>query len=121
GSCPNINCLPSKNEIWSAGVAHTVSGAGAFGVTSGPIAVDMAKVVARKRAMVDGLVAFHLERYQASGAELIMGSARLVAPKTVEVALNDGGARVIAAGKLFLNVGTHASIPPVPGLKDVHP
>ena len=121
GSCPNINCLPSKNEIWSAGIAHTVSRAGEFGVTSGPVAVDMAKVLERKRDMVDGLVAVHLERYEASGAELVMGSARLVAPKTVEVALNDGGTRVIGAGKLFLNVGTHASIPPVPGLRDVHP
>lgn len=25
GSCPNINCLPSKNEIWSARVAHSVA------------------------------------------------------------------------------------------------
>ena len=50
-----------------------------------------------------------------------MGTARLVAPKTVEVALNDGGTRVIVAGKLFLNVGTHASIPPMPELRDVHP
>src|SRR5262245_58526477 len=24
GSCPNINCLPSKNEIWSAKVASLV-------------------------------------------------------------------------------------------------
>ena len=23
GSCPNVACLPSKNEIWSARVAHT--------------------------------------------------------------------------------------------------
>jgi pyruvate/2-oxoglutarate dehydrogenase complex dihydrolipoamide dehydrogenase (E3) component len=22
GSCPNINCMPSKNEIWSANVAY---------------------------------------------------------------------------------------------------
>ena len=28
GSCPNINCLPSKNEIWSAGVADMVAHAG---------------------------------------------------------------------------------------------
>src|SRR3546814_10351802 len=33
GSCPNINCLPSKNEIWSAGVARIVARAGGFGVT----------------------------------------------------------------------------------------
>lgn len=116
GSCPNINCLPSKNEIWSAGVAQTVSRAGEFGVSTGPVSVDMHKVVQRKRAMVEGLVAFHLERYKATGAELIMGSARLVASKTVEVALNDGGTRLLAAQMLFLNVGTHATIPPIPGL-----
>ena len=121
GSCPNINCLPSKNEIWSAGVADIARRAGAFGVTTGPISVDMAQVVRRKREMVDGLVTFHLERYRASGAELVMGSARMVAPKTVEVGLNNGGTRRLIAAKLFLNLGTHASIPTVPGLADARP
>lgn len=121
GSCPNINCLPSKNEIWSAGVVKTVTRAGEFGVTTGPVSVDMAKVVQRKRDMVNGLVAFHLERYQASGAELIMARARIIAPKTVEVALNHGGTRRLSAGKLFLNLGTHAGIPPVSGLADAQP
>ncbi len=32
GSCPNINCLPSKNEIWSAKVADLVHHADTFGV-----------------------------------------------------------------------------------------
>lgn len=121
GSCPNINCLPSKNEIWSAGVARMAAHAGEYGVVTGPVSVDMKKVVERKRAMVDGLVAFHLERYKASGAELIMGNAHIVAPMTVEVALNGGGTRRLAAGKLFLNLGTHASIPPVPGLAEAAP
>jgi len=121
GSCPNINCLPSKNEIWSAGVAKIVARAGEFGVITGPVSVNMAKVLQRKRDMVDGLIAFHLERYEASGAELIMGNARIVAPKTVEVTLNDGGTRRLIADKLFLNLGTHASIPPVPGLAEAQP
>ncbi len=121
GSCPNINCLPSKNEIWSAGIAHTVSRAAAFGVTTGPIAVAMATVVKRKREMVADLIAVHLEQYRASGAELIMGTARVVAPKTVEIALNDGGTRRLVANRLFLNLGTHASIPAIPGLAGVQP
>ena len=121
GSCPNINWLPRKNEIWSADVAKIAASAGEFGVRTGPISVDMAKVLQRKRAMVDGLVAFHLERYEASGAELIMGSARIVAPKTVEISLNDGGTRRLIADKLFLNLGTHASIPGVPGLAESQP
>lgn len=121
GSCPNINCLPSKNEIWSAGVVKTVTRAGQFGVTTGSVSVDMAKVLQRKRDMVNGLIAFHLERYQASGAELIMGRARIVAPKTVEVVLNHGGTRRLITDKLFLNLGTQASIPPLSGLADAQP
>src|SRR5256886_12277324 len=31
GSCPNINCLPSKNEIWSAKVADLLHHAAQFG------------------------------------------------------------------------------------------
>jgi pyruvate/2-oxoglutarate dehydrogenase complex dihydrolipoamide dehydrogenase (E3) component len=121
GSCPNVNCLPSKNEIWSAGVAKTVARASDFGVTTGTVSVDMAKVVKRKRDMVDGLIAFHLDRYNESGAELIMGTARLVAPRTVDVALNDGGTRRLVAAKLFLDIGTHPSIPPVSGLAEAQP
>lgn len=121
GSCPNTNCLPSKNVIWSAGVAHTVANAADFGVRDSSAAVDMASVIQRKKDMVDGLVAFHVERYRESGVELIMGTARLVAPRTVEVALNDGGTRTLAAEKLFLNLGTRPSIPLVPGLAEAAP
>ena len=121
GSCPNINCLPSKNEIWSAGVARIVSRAAEFGVMTGPVSIDMKAVLQRKRDMVDGLIAFHLERYQTTGAELIMGDARLVAPKTIEIALNNGGTRRLVAEKLFLNLGTHANIPPIPGLAEAAP
>ena len=46
-----------------------------------------------------------------------MGTGRLVAPKTLEVRLNDGGTRVLAGDQVFLNVGTHAAIPNIPGLE----
>ena len=59
----------------------------------------------------------HLQKYKASGAELIMGTGRFVAPKTLEVSLNDGGTRMLAGEKVFLNLGTHAAIPSVPGLE----
>src|SRR5262250_538651 len=85
GSCPNINCLPSKNEIWSAKVADLVHHATQFGMVTGTTAIDMKRVRQRKREMVDALVAMHLEHYRASGTELIMGEARFVAPKTLEV------------------------------------
>jgi pyruvate/2-oxoglutarate dehydrogenase complex dihydrolipoamide dehydrogenase (E3) component len=121
GSCPNVNCLPSKNEVWSAKAADLIHHAASFGLLTGATAVDMGRVRQRKRDMVEGLVAMHLDLYKASGAELIMGQGRFVAPKTLEVRLNDGGTRVLVGDQVFLNVGTHATIPPIPGLADARP
>jgi pyruvate/2-oxoglutarate dehydrogenase complex dihydrolipoamide dehydrogenase (E3) component len=121
GSCPNVNCLPSKNEVWSAKIADLVHHAAKYGLVTGPTAINMERVRQRKRDMVDGLVAMHLEKYRASGAELIMGAGRFVAPKTLEVLLNDGGTRTLIGDRVFLNVGTHAAIPPIPGLAEAGP
>ena len=121
GSCPNVNCMPSKNEIWSAKVADLVHRAADFGLVTGPYKTDMRRVLQRKRAMVETEVAAHLENYRSSGTELVMGAGRFVAPKTVEVRLNAGGTRVLAGDKVFLNVGTHATMPSIPGLSDSRP
>jgi pyruvate/2-oxoglutarate dehydrogenase complex dihydrolipoamide dehydrogenase (E3) component len=52
---------------------------------------------------------------------LIMGSGRFVAPKTIEVKLNEGGTRLLKGDKVFINVGTHGAIPNIPGLEVVKP
>ncbi len=121
GACVNVACMPSKNEIANARVAHLARHAAQHGTVTGPVAVDMATVRRRKREMVERQIARHLQNYKASGAELIMGSGRFVAPKTLEVTLNGGGTRVLAADKVFLNVGTHAALPGVPGLDVARP
>jgi pyruvate/2-oxoglutarate dehydrogenase complex dihydrolipoamide dehydrogenase (E3) component len=121
GSCPNINCLPSKNEIWSAKVADLVHHAAAFGTVTTPGPVEMARVRQRKRDMVEGQIALHLDLFKTSGAGLIMGAGQFVAPKTLEVRLNYGGTRRLAGDRVFLNVGTHATIPEIPGLAAAGP
>ncbi len=121
GSCPNIACMPSKNEIWSARVAHLAHHAGQFGTVAGPVETEMAAVRQRKSDMVNREIELHLQNYRATGAELIMGSGRFVAPKTIEARLNDGGTRVLTGEKVFLNVGSHAAIPNLSGLKETRP
>src|SRR5262247_2539042 len=121
GSCPNVNCMPSKNEIHSAKVASVVRHGAEYGAKTGRVALDMATVRDRKRAMVDENIAAHLRNFESSGAELIMGSGRFVALKTLEVHLNDGGTRVLVGDRVFINVGTHAAIPGVPGLEAARP
>jgi pyruvate/2-oxoglutarate dehydrogenase complex dihydrolipoamide dehydrogenase (E3) component len=121
GACPNVACMPSKNEIASARVAYLLRHAAEYGWTISSGAIDMAVVRKRKREMVEAQVTKHLENYKASGAELIMGSGRFIAPRTIEVRLNDGGTRVLAGDQVFINVGTHAAIPNVPGLEAAKP
>jgi pyruvate/2-oxoglutarate dehydrogenase complex dihydrolipoamide dehydrogenase (E3) component len=121
GSCPNINCLPSKNEIWSAKVADLARHGQRFGVPIFSSVSDMTEVRGRKRQMVEDMIAGTLEEYKSSGAELIMGTGRFVAPKTLEVSLNDGGMRQLAGDRVFINIGTRPAIPEVPGLKEAGP
>jgi pyruvate/2-oxoglutarate dehydrogenase complex dihydrolipoamide dehydrogenase (E3) component len=121
GSCPNVNCMPSKNEIWSAKVASLVRHGAEYGAKAASVTIDMGTVRDRKRKMVDHQIAAHLQNYKESGTELIMGSGRFVAPKTLEVRLNDGGTRVLVGDRVFINVGTHAAIPRVPGLEVARP
>src|SRR5580765_7581859 len=121
GSCPNIACLPTKNVIHSAKVADFVRHDRDFGSGTAPASVDMAEVRARKRRMVDGLVSMHMDKYKESGAELVFGEGSFVGPRTIEVRLNNGGVRTLYGDRVFLNLGTHAAIPDIPGLRAAKP
>ena len=116
GSCPNIACLPSKNVIHSAKAVSLVHPTKGLGVVTGSVRVDMAAVARRKWRMVNELVEVHLSKFRASGAELVMGEARFTEPKTVEVTLKADGTRLLRGDRVFINVGTRATIPAVPGL-----
>jgi pyruvate/2-oxoglutarate dehydrogenase complex dihydrolipoamide dehydrogenase (E3) component len=116
GSCPAVACLPSKNEIWSARVAYLAQHAQQFGTITGTVKTDMVKVLQRKQNMVERERQAHLQAYQQSGAELIMGSGRFTAPRTLEVFLNSGAQRTLTGDRIVINVGTHAAIPDIPGI-----
>src|SRR5882762_7864840 len=121
GSCPNIACLPSKNLVHSAKVADLIRHASTFGLRLGPWTLDMAGVRQRKREMVDGLIAIHQARFAVDGLEFILGAGRFVGPKAIEVRLAQGGTRRLEGECVFLNLGTHAAIPDIPGLSAAAP
>src|SRR5262245_3480227 len=103
-------------DLYSAKAVSLVHPTKGLGVVTGPVRVDMAGVARRKWRMVNGLVEMHLGKFKASGAELVMGEARFTEPKTVRVTLNAGGTRSLRGERVFINVGTRASIPDVPDL-----
>lgn len=115
GSCVNHGCIPTKAYVASARVAHMARRAGDYGVSTGEIAVDLARVKARKDEMVKqstGGVEKGLRK--SDGIRVITGHAKLLGPREVEV-----GAETFKADRIVLNVGARARVPAIPGLNDV--
>lgn len=121
GSCPNIACMPSKNVIRSAKIAELLRHAADFGLRTGPVTTDMDGVRRRKREMVEGMIAIHQSRFVANGLEFVLGEGRFVEPRTIDVRLATGGIRRFEGERVFLNLGTHATVPDVPGLAAAAP
>src|SRR5499427_2266963 len=121
GSCHNIACLPSKNIIHSAKVASYVRRSKEFGITIDGFRIDMSAVRERKRRMVSHSVDIHLEIFKKSGVELIIGSGRFIAPKTLEVTQQDGTRRRIRGDKVIISTGTRATLDAIPGLAEAQP
>src|ERR1700735_4166238 len=121
GSCPNIACLPSKNVIYSARVASLARSGAELGLEMDQARVNMADVQQSKGKMVETEHQFHAMRTADAGIELIMGEGFFVAPRTIEVALNDGGTRRIVGERVFLDLGSRSTMPNVPGLAASNP
>ena len=123
GSCPAVACMPSKNELWSARVAHIVRNVAEFGTLVGEVRTDMHKVLGRKqdddRARDRD---FTFKAYKESGAELIMGGGRFDWPEDHRGRAGRRRRRVRSwATEVVLNLGSHAAIPDIPGLAAARP
>jgi pyruvate/2-oxoglutarate dehydrogenase complex dihydrolipoamide dehydrogenase (E3) component len=120
GTCINEGCTPTKTMVASARVAYLARRAADYGVTAGPVAVDMRTVRQRKRDIVESFRSGSQGRIESTtGVDLLMGEASFVGPKTVDVRLNGGGTRRLSAERFFINTGARSAVPPLPGLDGV--
>jgi pyruvate/2-oxoglutarate dehydrogenase complex dihydrolipoamide dehydrogenase (E3) component len=120
GACVVRGCTPTKTMLASARVAHLARRAGDFGVRTGHVSVDLEVVRRRKRDIVDSWSAGSQKGMQRHETlELIMGTARFIGPRSVEVALNQGGVRRLTAEHVFINVGTRNRALDIPGLDTI--
>ena len=115
GTCVNYGCIPTKTLVASAHAAHLARRGADYGIGTGDITVDMAKVKARKDK-VSGDDRRGLESWLQGmkGCTFIRGHARFESPHTIRV--DD---RLLEADKIFLNVGGRAVAPDMPGLADI--
>ncbi len=121
GSCINVACIPTKALIKSARVMHAIRSADAILQSPHAATVDMVKVRNRVKGVVDGMVELNQKAFDAAGFDLIIGTGRFVAPRRIQVTLADGSERTVEGEHAFINTGTLAAIPDLPGLKEAGP
>ncbi|MGC2498001.1 MAG: FAD-containing oxidoreductase [Acidobacteriaceae bacterium] len=116
GTCVNTGCTPTKAMVASAHAAHMARRGGDFGVSAGPVKVDLRAVKTRKDAVVapsrDGVEKSLREE---KNCTVFTGTAAFTSPTTMHV-----GEATLEAPKIFLNVGARPAVPKMPGV-DVVP
>jgi pyruvate/2-oxoglutarate dehydrogenase complex dihydrolipoamide dehydrogenase (E3) component len=118
GTCVNEGCTPTKTMIASARVAHLGRRARAYGVESGDVRVELARVRARAQGIVDRFRAGTERGLTNNGVVLVRGQARFVGERTVEVT-GAGGALTLRAETVVLNTGLRPAIPAIAGLDGI--
>src|SRR5215510_3660564 len=108
GACVNTGCTPTKTMVASARLAYQARRGAEYGLSIGPVSVDLAAVRERKRAMVSGARENYASRLAQDGLDLIEGEAHFTGPKTVEIALTGGGTRQISAPVIVIDAGTRS-------------
>ncbi|WP_194786219.1 dihydrolipoyl dehydrogenase family protein [Actinomyces haliotis] len=129
GTCVNVACIPTKTLISAARVLREVQGSAAYGVSlpeadGGSEAlvqarVDLADLRVRKEKVVGGMVAAHRDKlFPGSGMDFVLGTARFVAERTVEIQVSDGTVRRVRGAKVLINTGTTPAVPAIEGLSE---
>ncbi len=120
GTCINEGCTPTKTMVASARVAYLARRAADYGVETGPVTVDMVRVRARKRAMVDSFRTGSERRLaETEGLTFHCGEASFTGPKQIVVRLAGGGSIHLSGETIVLNCGARPALPPLPGIDAV--
>ena len=119
GTCINEGCTPTKTMVASARVAYLARRGADYGVHTGELKIDLARVRERKRAIVDSFRNGSQTRIEKTEKlELIFGEAEFTGRKTIRVRQKDGGELALAANQIFINAGCRPSVPKIAGLSD---
>ena len=83
GTCPNRGCTPKKVLVAAAHALHEIGIAHEHGIEVGPARLDWAKLIERKRDMID-FIPGAMEDTAKGRGDIYKGKARFVGPNAIE-------------------------------------
>jgi pyruvate/2-oxoglutarate dehydrogenase complex dihydrolipoamide dehydrogenase (E3) component len=118
GTCINVACIPTKALAGSARTVLAARHAEVMGVALDEPVVSVDGLRQHKSSVVDGMVTAHRKMFADSGMDFILGTARFIAPRTVEITTHNGDLRLLRGTDVVINTGTTPAIPDLPGLAE---
>ncbi len=115
GICLNWGCIPTKALLRSAEIYHYMGQAEAYGLSAQKVGFDLAKVVARSRAISKQLNRGVGHLLKKNKVTVFDGVGRLAGPGKLEVAKDGKAVAALSAKHIILATGARARS--LPGLE----
>lgn len=116
GVCLNVGCIPSKALLRNADIAHILRERGQeFGFETKELKLDYGAAVKRSRQVAGRLVKGVEFLLKKNKIDVYLGGAQLSAPKTINIALNEGGTEELKAKDIVIATGAKTMV--IPGLE----
>jgi dihydrolipoamide dehydrogenase len=107
GTCLNVGCIPSKALLQSSHLYHEAEAEFAqHGIKTTGLTLDLQAMMARKAQVVGDLTTGIEGLFKKNKVEYIPGRGTITSAGTVQVALNGGGERSLAAESIVIATGS---------------
>ena len=105
GECLNYGCIPSKALIHAGNLVSTIPRAEEWGITTGPVKVDVGKLQTWKASVVDKLVGGVGQLLKGNRVETVFGEASFTGPQALSIRRADGGSEEVEFADAIIATG----------------
>jgi pyruvate/2-oxoglutarate dehydrogenase complex dihydrolipoamide dehydrogenase (E3) component len=121
GLCILRGCMPSKTLIESANRLQDMREAPEFGLRTGDIGFDGARIIGRKRRLIAEFARYRAEQLESGKFVLIRGHAHFTSSGELSATLRGGGVQMVRAHTILVATGSVVRHPDIPGLAEARP
>jgi dihydrolipoamide dehydrogenase len=106
GICLNVGCIPSKALITAAKSYEKAKHNETMGIFASDVRLDVARMQAWKGEVVNKLTSGVRALLKSAGTQLVLGEAKFVDPRRIEVKKSDGQVLQIEADQFIVATGS---------------
>jgi len=114
GLCILRGCMPTKALLYAAEVMHLAGHARPWGIRTGKVSFDFAKVMARKNMLIKDFADYRRQQLAGGKFKFIRAQVRFLDPHAVKMS----NGKTLTAAHFIIATGSMVKPPPLPQLRE---